>query len=97
VARCCVLSLRQYFVAMNSDIDSQASDLRKIRYRIRRLGMLELEAWLERLQPALVGGDEVIIRETLQLLDMETPQLVAMMNGDKAVPAALRAWLDVSV
>ncbi len=81
---------------MNSDIDAQASDLRKIRYRIRRLGMLELEAWLERLQPALAGGDEIIISETLQLLDMETPQLVAMMNGDQPPPAALRAWLDVS-
>ncbi|MDQ6987960.1 MAG: succinate dehydrogenase assembly factor 2 [Mariprofundaceae bacterium] len=78
---------------MSFDIDSQAADLRKIRYRIRRLGMLELEVWLARLQPALADGDAVIFKATLQLLELETPVLVCMMNGEQPVPAPLRAWL----
>ncbi|MDX8391570.1 MAG: succinate dehydrogenase assembly factor 2 [Mariprofundaceae bacterium] len=78
---------------MSFDIDSQAVDLRKIHYRIRRLGMLELEAWLDRLQPALADGDAVIFKATLQLLELETPILVRMMNGEQPVPAPLRAWL----
>jgi len=81
---------------MNSDIDAQAADLRKIRYRIRRLGMLELEAWLARLQPALAGGDAAFLKTTLQLLELETPILVRMMNGEQPVPAPLRVWLAVS-
>ncbi len=78
---------------MNSGTDSQAIKLRKIRYRINRLGMLELEAWLGKLEPALLAGDEVVADEVLQLLELEAPLLIAIMHGEQPVPEALQAWL----
>jgi len=78
---------------MKPESDSQAVKLRKIRYRISRLGMLELEAWLEKLQPALLAGDAVVMDEVLQLLELDTAVLIAMMHGEQPVPAGLKAWL----
>ena len=75
----------------------QALDLRRLRYRLKRLGMLELEAWLARLEPALGKGDEPVIQAALLLMDMETPQLLAMMHGESPLPEALRSWLEVKV
>jgi len=73
----------------------QALDLRRLRYRLKRLGMLELEAWLARLEPALTDGKQPVIQAALLLMDMETPQLLAMMHGESPLPEALRLWLEV--
>jgi len=73
----------------------QALDLRRLRYRLKRLGMLELEAWLARLEPALADGKQPVIQAALLLMDMETPQLLAMMHGEVPLPEALRSWLEV--
>lgn len=76
-----------------AECPEQALELRRLRYRLHRLGMLELEEWLGRIEPALAGGDAAAIRAALQLMDMETPMLVAMMHGEEELPEALRACL----
>ena len=68
----------------------------RLRYRIRRLGMLELEAWLARLEPALEAGDTAVIQAALQFLELGAPELVRAMHGDAPLPAALRPWLEGS-
>jgi len=73
----------------------QALDLRRLRYRLKRLGMLELEAWLARLEPALADGEQPVIQAAVLLMDMETPQLLAMMHGETPLPEALCSWLEV--
>jgi succinate dehydrogenase flavin-adding protein (antitoxin of CptAB toxin-antitoxin module) len=69
-------------------------ELRRLRYRLKRLGMLELEEWLARLGPALSSGDGLVFRAVQQLMDMETPQLVAMMHAEMPLPEVLRPWLE---
>jgi len=69
-------------------------ELRRLRYRLKRLGMLELEEWLARLEPALSRGDGPVIQAAQQLMDMETPQLVAMMHAETPLPEVLRPWLE---
>jgi len=73
---------------------SHELDLRRLRYRLQRLGMLELETWLARLEPALATGDAPVIKAALQLIKMETPPLLAMMRHEKPLPDALRPWLE---
>ncbi len=69
-----------------------ARRIRRLRYRLRRQGMLELDAWLAELEtadwsdPELVSGIE-------RLLEREPPELIAMMRGDAPVPRPLRPWL----
>jgi len=65
---------------------------RRLRYRLQRQGMLELDAWLAPL-------DEVDLRDremaeaVAVLLSCEPPELLAMMRGLRPVPACLRPWL----
>jgi len=73
----------------------QELELRRLRYRLQRLGMLELEAWLGRLKPALEAGDGQVAQAAQQLMAMETPHLLAMMHAEVPLPAALRPWLEV--
>lgn len=68
-------------------------ELRRLRYRLRRLGMLELETWLSRLEPALASEDEAVMQATRQLLEMQTPKLLAMMHAQLPLPDILRPWL----
>jgi len=75
---------------------SHELDLRRLRYRLQRLGMLELETWLARLEPAFANGDVPVIQAALQLIEMETPQLLAMMRHEKPLPDVLRPWLEVN-
>ncbi len=70
-------------------------DSRQLRYRLKRLGMLELETWLARLEPVLDAGDGAVIEAALQLMGLETPQLIAMMNGETPLPEVLQPWLKV--
>ncbi len=69
-------------------------EMRKLRYRIRRQGMLELDAWLSRLEPALENAKLDLCSALVRLLECEPPELLAMMRGDRPVPEPLRPWLQ---
>jgi len=66
--------------------------LRRMRYRLNRQGMLELDAWLGRLLQADLQADGVMVAIDA-LLQYEPPELQAMMHGKTAVPASLKPWL----
>ncbi len=75
--------------------DSNGRDIawRRLRYRLARQGMLELDAWLARLpSPETMGDDE--LRALEDLLALEPPELQAMMLGERPLPRALARWLD---
>ncbi len=66
-------------------------DVRRLRYRLRRLGMLELEHWLA---PLLrISDEDALWVEIARLLEMEIPELEAMMRGRREIPVVLRPWL----
>jgi len=70
--------------------------LRQLCYRLRRQGMLELDAWLEPLVAHLAQGDDpALAAAASELLAMEPPQLLALMHGEQALPAALVPWLGL--
>ncbi len=54
--------------------------------------MLELDAWLGRLQNADLQ-DPAVMAAIDVLLQAEVPELQAMMHGEKGVPECLKAWL----
>jgi len=66
--------------------------IRRMRYRINRQGMLELDAWLGRLQVADMQADGVVAAIDA-LLQCEAPELQAMMHGQAEIPECLKAWL----
>jgi len=66
--------------------------IRRLRYRLNRQGMLELDAWLGGLQQADLGCMDVVAAIE-QLLNCEPPELQAMMHGELPVPEVLKAWL----
>ena len=66
--------------------------IRRMRYRLNRQGMLELDAWLSRLQDADLKEPGVSAAIDA-LLQYEAPELQAMMHGEKEIPACLRPWL----
>jgi len=66
--------------------------IRRLCYRLNRQGMLELDAWLSRLQQADFQAPGVMAAIDA-LLESEAPELQAMMRGEKAVPECLKAWL----
>jgi len=68
-------------------------NIRKLRYRLKRQGMLELDTWLSRLEPALENHDKELSNALDQLLNCEPDELLAMMRGRCSVPEALRPWL----
>lgn len=74
---------------------AEAVAVRRIRYRLKRQGMAELDVWLAALEPALDGADEGLRASIAALLACEPPRLLAMMHGEEAVPEPLRHWLDV--
>lgn len=78
---------------IESDQRGEALELRRLRYRLKRLGMLELEAWLARIEPALGGGEAKVIEAVAALMEMETVTLLAMMHAELPVPEALLPWL----
>ncbi len=72
----------------------QTSELaiRRMRYRLNRQGMLELDAWLGGLHKADLQAPDVMM--TIErLLASEAPELQAMMHGEKEIPACLKPWL----
>lgn len=71
--------------------------VRRLRYRLQRQGMCELEAWLAPLQAALETGDAAVIRAVGELLDQDVACLMAIMRGERPPPPALRPWLRARV
>ena len=66
--------------------------VRRLRYRLNRQGMLELDAWLAPLLQADFT-DVAVVEAVERLLACEPPQLQAMMQGQCAVPAPLNGML----
>lgn len=75
-------------------VDDIEVNIRKLRYRLKRQGMLELDVWLSRLEPALESGDPAVGGAIMQMMGCEIPELVAMMHGERSVPSVLITWLD---
>jgi len=71
-------------------------NIRRLRYRLKRQGMLELDAWLSRLAPALEKHDETLNAAMIKLMNCEPVELLAMMQGSQPVPEVLRPWLERS-
>jgi succinate dehydrogenase flavin-adding protein (antitoxin of CptAB toxin-antitoxin module) len=67
--------------------------VRRLRYRLNRQGMLELDAWLAPLLHADMDDPELVSAIEL-LLDCEPPDLQAMMLGDLPVPVGLEVFLS---
>jgi succinate dehydrogenase flavin-adding protein (antitoxin of CptAB toxin-antitoxin module) len=67
--------------------------IRRLRYRLNRQGMLELDAWLTPLLHADIDDPELVAAIEL-LLNCEPPELQAMMLGELPVPAGLGAFLS---
>ncbi|ATX79383.1 Succinate dehydrogenase flavin-adding protein, antitoxin component of the CptAB toxin-antitoxin module [Mariprofundus aestuarium] len=67
-------------------------NLRRMRYRLNRQGMLELDAWLSPLLDANTE-DEKVASAIETLLQCEAPQLQSMMMGQCEIPEALEKWL----
>jgi len=67
--------------------------MRQLQYRLRRQGMLELDAWLAPLFFAVNTDDEGVLAATKEILMYEVPDLLAMQSGTLAIPEALKPWL----
>jgi len=66
--------------------------IRRVRYRLNRQGMLELDAWLGRLLQADMKAADVA--DAIDgLMQLEAPELQAMMHGQITVPECLKPWL----
>ena len=70
------------------------SEIRKLRYRLNRQGMLELDAWLLPLEKALTEGDGETVALVEAIVATDTPELLAMMHGEIPLPELLRPWLE---
>ena len=68
-------------------------DVRRLRYRLKRQGMLELDAWLSGLDDALLCHDADVISAMNDMLSCEVPVLLEMMHGDMPIPDILRIYL----
>jgi len=76
------------------DMENIEINIRKLRYRLKRQGLLELDVWLSQLEPVLDNGDAEPGRALAQLMDCESEELLAMMQGDQSIPEELRPWLE---
>ncbi|MDQ6995046.1 MAG: succinate dehydrogenase assembly factor 2, partial [Mariprofundaceae bacterium] len=68
-------------------------DRRRLRHRLKCLGMAELDVWLSPLNEALLSNDEAIIAEIDRLLQRESPELFWLMHHPDEIPKLLRPWL----
>ncbi len=69
------------------------NDIRALRYRLKRQGMLELDVWLSKLDIVLESEGVEEIEAIKILIREEAPVLQAMMRGEKEVPECLEVWL----
>lgn len=72
------------------------NEVRRLRYRLNRQGMLELDAWLAPLERALESGGGEIVAQVEAIVAADTPELIAMMHGELPIPEKLRPWLERS-
>ena len=70
------------------------NEIRKLRYRLSRQGMLELDAWLAPLETTLEQGDGETVALVEVIVATDTPELLAMMHGEIPLPELLRPWLE---
>lgn len=70
------------------------SNIRRLRYRLNRQGMLELDAWLAPLEKALIEGNSETVAQVEAMVAADTSELIAMMHGEIPVPEKLRPWLE---
>ena len=70
------------------------SEIRRLRYRLNRQGMLELDAWLAPLEKALTESDGETVALIEAIVATDTPELLAMMHGETEIPKELRPWLE---
>lgn len=68
--------------------------IRRLQYRLRRQGMLELDAWLAPLTMAINTKKPDVLTAINEILTYEVPDLLAMQAGDLAIPEALKSWLN---
>jgi len=66
--------------------------IRRLRYRLNRQGMLELDAWLAGLMRADLHSAG-IVDAIESILACEPPELQAMMHDESLLPEVLRPWL----
>jgi len=69
-------------------------EIRRLRYRLNRQGMLELDEWMAPLEKALLSGDSEIVTQVEAMIAADTPDLLAMMHGEIPLPKLLRPWLE---
>jgi len=67
--------------------------MRQLQYRLRRQGMLELDAWLAPLFLAIDTGNTEVLAAIKEILMYEVPDLLAMQTGALAIPEVLKPWL----
>jgi antitoxin CptB len=70
------------------------NEIRRLRYRLNRQGMLELDEWLAPLGKALAEGDGETVALVEAMIATDTPELLAMMHGEIPLPDGLRPWLE---
>jgi len=68
--------------------------IRRLRHRLKCLGMTELDVWLAPLDEALLLRDPVIIEAVDQLLQRESPELLQIMVHQEGLPSILKPWLS---
>ncbi len=68
--------------------------LRRLRYRLQRQGMAELDVWLSPLQVALHEGDVSVCQAIEDLLALPVPELEALLHTKKRLPKVLESWLS---
>lgn len=69
-------------------------EIRRLRYRLTRQGMLELDEWMAPLEKALEEGDSETVALVEAMIATDTPELLAMMHGEIPLPEGLRPWLE---
>ncbi len=67
--------------------------MRQLQYRLRRQGMLELDAWLAPLFLAIHTENAEVLVAIKEILMYEVPDLLAMQTGALAIPEVLKPWL----
>jgi succinate dehydrogenase flavin-adding protein (antitoxin of CptAB toxin-antitoxin module) len=73
-------------------MDEMELQMRRMRYRLNRQGMLELDAWLAPLLRADFTNPDTAA-SIQSLLTCEAPDLQRMMHGDLPLPNGLEGWL----
>ncbi len=70
--------------------------IRRLQYRLKRQGMLELDVWLSPLHQALASQNIKLTQSIEEILMCEVPELLAMQTGQRPIPEELKQWLNIS-